>query len=396
MKILFVLPQLPYPPESGGRIVTFEIIKFLLPRHQLAVATLFHRPEDLLSARTLEQLGVEIMAENAPKRKSLMKFGRSLVSGRPYKIHRFFSSRLAKRIQQALRSENFDVVHAQNFYMAQYVTGNESCLKVHYKENFEGLLLNRYADTIDSPIKKRFWRREARKTIHSEIEIAKRFDEVFCISHTDAEQILKCDPGFRYDVLPACIDPSENECKREESLPPMVLFLGTLSYFPNIDGARFFVQRVWPLIRKKSPRAEFHICGHNPDKSLLALQRQPGVKIIGPVDTLCDVLSKCAVFVIPLRIGGGVRLKLIQALAARCAVVSSSIGAEGLNLEADQHLRIADSPQDFAQAVIELLHNDQLRKEMGERGRKQVQREYSPAAVLPKLEKAYLEGLSRS
>lgn len=385
-----IFPQLPYPPESGGRIVTFEMVRFLLPRHQIWVATLLHRPEDVESARRLEAMGVRVIGAQAPPRKSPARLLRSIFSNRPYKACRFFSSQLALSIQEHLRRESFDVIHAQNFYMAQYVAGTEPCRKVYYKENFEGLLLERYAATLTNPVARFFWQHESRKTTSFETDLGRRFDATLCISPVDAAKLRSVAPDVNWEPLAPCINLDEHSYRRREQSPPMLLFLGMLNYFPNVDAAEYFVNRIWSTVRKRVPDAQVCFCGHAPDRRILALSGCEGVVVEGSIDDVNDFMERCSVFIIPLRIGGGVRLKLLQALATGCAVVSTSIGCEGLNLEHRKHLLVADDPNEFAEATVELLQNADLRQSIGLEGRRQVEQFYTPAAVLPALERIYL------
>ncbi len=385
-----VFPQLPYPPESGGRIVTFEMVRFLLQRHQVRIASLQHRSEDIESAIHLEKMGAKVTMEKAPSRKSVPRLLRSVFSDCPYKAHRFYSKQLDLRIQNHLNLERFDVIHAQNFYMAQYIKGTEPCRKVYYKENYEGLLLKRYAATLPNPVTRMFWQREAEKTSRFETNLGRRFDATLCISPADAERLRAASPDIDWQSIAPCINLDEHCYRRREQSPPMLLFLGMLNYFPNVDAAEYFVRKIFPAVRNRVSGVEVCFCGHSPDSRMQRLSKYPGVKVIGSVDDPSDFMERCSVFIIPLRIGGGVRLKLLQALAKGCAVVSTSIGSEGLAFEHRKHLLIADEPDAFADGVVQLLKDAALRESLGLQGHRQVEQHYSPSIVLPSLERVYL------
>jgi len=367
------------------------MVKYLLSRHEIWIASLLHRPEDTASVEELRALGAKVIAAPAPSRISLTLFLKSLFSRRPYKAHRFMSKELLREIKSHQEQYEFDVIHAQNFYMAQYVDGSEDARKVYYKENFEGLLLKRYADTLNCPLCTAFWKRESRKTANYELELASRFDNCICISPVDAAKLHQRKPEIHWEVLPACIDTAHHALKRREASPPVVLFLGMLNYFPNVDGARFFVEKIWDKVREEIPEAELHICGHSPSDSVKRLERNEGVRVIGPIEDAREAMEKCSVFIIPLRVGGGVRLKLLQALSTGCPVVSTSIGCEGLEFTDGEHLLVADEPTDFANAISRLLKNDELRIRLGQAGRKRVEERYRPQVVLPRLEEVYLQ-----
>lgn len=389
MRILYLFPQLPYPPESGGRIITFEYVKHFLRKHQVWIVSLKHKPEDKGYAEILERMGANVILADAPPRISFGTLLKSFFSKSPYKAHRFYSEELAEMLARLMGSVQFDVIHAQNFYMAQYINGHEKAKTIYYKENYEGLLLKRYAATLKNPVSRLFWRNEARKTTWYEIELAKRFDKVLCISSIDAERFRKKAPEIDWEVLPATIDLNVHRFSPQRGNSRDLLFLGMLNYFPNIDGAEFFVKEVMPLVRQEVPDARLNICGHSPAKKVRRLGREEGVNVIGPIPDAQKALEECSVFVIPLRIGGGVRLKLLQCLSAGIPVVSTSIGCEGINVQDGRDILIADEPRDFARKLVRLLKDETLRSNLVHAGRQLIETQYSPKVVLEKLERIY-------
>jgi polysaccharide biosynthesis protein PslH len=186
---------------------------------------------------------------------------------------------------------------------------------------------------------------------------------------------------------------SANEVADEKE----ILSVASLDWFPNADALEYFAQEIFPLIREKLPKAVFRIVGRRPPASLKEkLSQVAGIDFVGEVDDVRPYLERAAVVVVPLRIGGGSRLKILEAMAARKAIVSTSIGAEGLELISGEHLYIADSPNDFAQRVLELARSSEARQKLGASGKKQVTERYGWDGIASHLETTWFDALQKS
>ncbi|HGE72140.1 TPA: glycosyltransferase, partial [Candidatus Poribacteria bacterium] len=183
------------------------------------------------------------------------------------------------------------------------------------------------------------------------------------------------------------------DMKEDES---QIVFVGSMDWQPNEDAVLYFCDQIFPLIKSDIPNVKFYIVGSNPTERVLKLKNIDGVIVTGLVDDVRSYMSQSAVFVVPLRIGGGTRLKILQALAMKKAVVSTSIGCEGLGLKHNEHLLISDDPIEFAKSVTLLIKDRELRYGLGEKGRKLVEDQYDWKAISMKLDALYrkaIEGL---
>jgi glycosyltransferase involved in cell wall biosynthesis len=223
------------------------------------------------------------------------------------------------------------------------------------------------------------------------------FDVCVCVSAEDADRLRSISPSAKTDVVPNGVDLdyfSPTKTKENES---QIVFVGSMNWSPNEDAVLYFCDQIFPLIKAQTPKMEFYIVGSNPTERVLKLKNIKGVVVTGLVDDVRSYISQSAVFVVPLRIGGGTRLKILQALAMKKAVVSTSVGCEGLGLGHKEHLFVCDNPDEFADSVILLARDKALRHNLGENGRKLVQDQYDWKSISLKLDTIYrkaIEGLS--
>ncbi len=380
MRILFVLPQIPYPPESGGRIVTWNMLRRFADKHECWVTCLYHHPGELSALPVVREQVREIAAFRAGPRLSPWRFLRSLLENKPYKAVRFRNAKMAAYIQEIIRRERIEVIHAQNFYAAQYVTGHEPCLRVHYKENIEGLVMARYAEIAGPPWS---WTLplEAWRTLNFERRLLSRFHHILSISNIETEvlqhwstgpQITYCPPGVDLEAHPLLPIAYKNGAAGLN-----VLFAGTMSYPPNDRAARWLLDEIWPLVYPVCQRATLSIVGHGPRPWLLERNGKQGVEVTGSVPDMRPYYEKAAVVVLPLQIGGGVKLKLLEAMAFGRPVVSTPIGAEGLDLKRGREIEIAESAVDFAKRIVELLKDVERREQFVNNARKMLERDHN-------------------
>lgn len=360
------LPQLPYPPHSGGRIVTAPLVEGLAKRHEVHLFSLLHGFQGEAEGR--EEIGrIVAGVHTAPgaRRLDLRALAGSLFSSDPYKVHRFFNRTLLKKARSLAEKQPPDAIHCQNFYTARYAHALSAPRKVLYEENFEALLLERWKSTAH-PLLRPLIGLEQRRTLRFEIESAHWFDEIAVISKRDEENLLAAaSRANRVDslkgkirtVLPSLRIPEggfPNPSQFENPFPAdgrrHLVFTGSFNYLANIEGAIWFCREVLPQL----PENEFAVwfVGQHPADKVRALHSPPRVHVTGAVPRIEPFLLHADLSVVPLRIGGGIRLKILESLALGCPLVSTSVGCEGLHDGDHPPLwRIADDPADFARAI---------------------------------------------
>lgn len=393
MKILAVLPQLPDPPHSGGRIVTYNLFTRLARRHEVWVVSLIHDPSQEKDAERFRERVPWTWVFPAHAKWDLPVMARSLVGATPYKVHRFHNPEMEQHLRDLTSRERFDVIHCQNYYTAQYLRGDEDAARILYTENFETLILERFARTRRNPLKKALIMAEAARTRRYELDCCRKFHRILTISAIDCERFAEACPARDFRVQPAGVDLGHYTPRPAPPTTNRIVFTGTLSYYPNADAVLWFAREVLPRVRQQAPGAVFQIVGDAPGPEILAL-RQPGViEVTGRVPDVRDYIAGAAVYAVPLRIGGGVRLKILEAMAMGAAIVSTAVGAEGLEVEAGRDLILADRPEDMAASIAALLRDREARAAYGAAARARVEADYNWDRVVEKLEHHYEEVL---
>jgi len=393
LRILFVLPQVPYPPDRGGKIVQYNFVRGMLERgHRVWIAALEHHREEPAQAEALRKMGAEVITFPAAPRWSLSRLVRAFGSSRPYKAHRFYHPAMADWIQQCVDEQEIDVIHCQNFYTASYVRGNEPCGRILYKENFEALLLERFVtDSGHSAVLRAAARLQVRRTLAYEVSVCKRFDRVLLISQPDLERFAEHRPESPLEVLSPGVDLRYYVPSTRAPKAGRVVFTGSMDYFPNVDAVGFVCSKVWPRVRETMPEAELFLVGQHPEAAVRKWDGRAGVHVTGRVEDIRPYLADTAVYVVPLRVGGGVRLKILEAMAMGKAIVSTPLGAEGLAVSDGENILLAETPQAMAEAVLRLLRSEEERRRLEAAARAFAERHGDWNRIIERLENIYQE-----
>jgi glycosyltransferase involved in cell wall biosynthesis len=263
--------------------------------------------------------------------------------------------------------------------------------RVVFQHNVEYLLRRRQCDAESSPVKKWLFGREWKKTRRIEERVCRAFDHVIAVSDEDREVFEKEFGVKSVSTIATGVDSDYFQPQAIPVQPGRLAFVGSMDWYPNEDGVIWFLNEVYPLIRKQAANVSFKIIGRNPSAHLsAAVARLPEVELTGRVEDVRPFLAEAEVIVVPLRAGGGTRIKIPEAMAMGKAVVSTSVGAEGLPFTDGQEIRIADAPQDFAQAVTQLLSHSGLRIQIENAARERVRRDHGWDAVVDELEEVLM------
>ena len=278
-------------------------------------------------------------------------------------------------------SESFDLVICDFLQTALHADGLSGPKRVLFQHNVEAQILKRHAETAGSRLKRQYMGLQWRRMQRFEAETGRDFDAVVAVSDTDRE-VFERDYGWPHVRV---IDTGVDVDYFRPTITPVhdgrVLFLGSMDWLPNQDGVQHFVRDIWPLIRQARSDATFQVVGRNPPPPIRALSEVPGVEVVGTVPDVRPYLAKAATVVVPLRVGGGTRLKIFEAMAAGKAVVSSTVGCEGLPVMAGRHLLVEDEPAAFAAAVTRLLGSPADQAELGAAARRLVAERYGSEPV---------------
>lgn len=395
MKILSLSTKLPYPPKDGGAIGTLNIalglascgneismLTFNTSKHFFNIKDL---PEDLLKAIRI----YTVEADNRIKPfAALLNF---LFSNEPYISERYKNKEFTSRLIEILNRETFDLVQLEGPYLASYVpfirkySDAVISLRAH---NIEHEIWERRARNEKNPFKRIYFYSLAKRINLLERKLLFKVDSLVPVSERDSEKLAAIHPWLPQIVIPAGIDFS-SYLPSPLSSNLTAFFIGALDWGPNIEGIHWFVEKVWPGLQHSVPQINMHIAGRNPSEEIKILLEKNGIHFHGEVEDAKHFMTSYDIMVLPLLSGSGIRIKLIEALALGRAVISTSIGAEGLNLENGKHLLIEDEPDAFAKGLINLLSSGKKASALANSGLKHVMKNFNIFDITSKLTEFY-------
>ncbi len=382
MKVLLLTQVLPYPPDSGPKVKTWNTIKCLAREHELTLVS-FARGESAAQVGALRQY---CRVHTSPMRRTTAGDAgyllSSLLRDQPFLMRR--DQRLAMRrlVDRVAAQDRFDVVHADQLNMVPYAQRVSAAVKVLDAHNALWLLYKRLAETSRG-LRRTLLAREWRLLQSYERAVCREFDLVLAVNEEDLEAL---GAGTNARLVPIAVDTAEVAPVEPSPDADRIVHVGTMYWPPNVDGVLWFIDRVLPRIRRRRPAAVLEVIGARPPRLLRrAARRAGGVEVTGYVADLGEHLGRAGVFIVPLLAGGGMRVKILEALAQELPVVSTSMGCNGIAAQAGRDLLVADDPQSFAEATLRLLEDRPLAATLGRNGRELVRRLYDRSVVCPRL-----------
>ena len=369
MQILWVKAGKLLPVDTGGKIRSFNLLRQLSMRHAVTLLSYYSGAvdrgyEDELAGIFPHAVAVNTRALDGSAAAQAVDYAYRAFSPAPYAVSKFTSSAVQRQIAEWDAARQFDVAVCDFLSASRNFPAQPRTPTVLFQHNVESILWRRQADTERHPLKRFVFAREARKMERYERETVARFSHVIAVSETDRMAMASMTGADRISVVPTGVDTlGFRPPVRNDAPSPEVLFLGSMDWEPNIDAVQFFCDTTWPAIVRAVPGARFRVVGRNPPPSIQRLASD-SVEIVGRVPSVEAHLHRAAVFVVPLRVGGGTRLKIYEAMGAAKAVVSTAIGAEGLDVRHGQDIVLADDPASFADAVVTLLQDSAARRRL--------------------------------
>lgn len=376
---LVVAADVPWPPDGGGRIATLRILEAFASLYDVDLVALAD-PRIPLDTSELERMCRRVIVVPHPftfgrhRLRQLAIAARSLLSPEPYRLRKFSSRRLRAVLRDLYASSTYEVVHFEQFGVAPYLGSRHvSTITTH---NVETEIYRLGARSARSRVRRLWARVEGAKLQRAEPRLLRRFDQVFVLALDDAD-LLRGMGVERVDIVPMPAPPAASP----RTVPPpgpVIMSIGSMSWFGVEDGLLWFHERVLPLVRNHVPDARWELVGPNAGQPILALDGQPGVTLRGYVDDIQAEVRRARVGVIPLQIGGGIRMKLLDLMAWGLPCVSTSLGARGLGFTDGAGCFRCDEPAAFAAAVVTLLRDDEAWRLCAQAGRDFVVTEHTP------------------
>lgn len=397
MRVLWLNANLLLPLDKGGKLRTWHLMRHLAARHDVTYMS-FAQPEELeahgAGMREVCSRLVTVPRHESPKG-SLRFYGRvarHLFDPVPYAVSQYRSAAYRREVDALLDTGIFDRIVCDFLVPAVNLRTARPCPAALFTHNVESEIWRRHADTTDSPVRKLLFRQQFNRMLAFEGRTLSQFERVLAVSDADRDTFHRLYPqglNAPVSVIPTGVDtaffaPTSTDAGTTAHL----VFVGSMDWLPNEDAMVYFCDEILPLIQAQVPGVTLSIVGRAPTAAVTRLARPGAVEVTGRVDDVRPAMGAASVVIVPLRIGGGTRLKIFEAMAAGKAVVSTTVGAEGLPCEPGRHLLLADGPEAFAASVVALLRDPDRRRAIERQARQLVTDRYDWAAVAGAFEQA--------
>lgn len=379
MRILFVTPVVPSP--SYGRR-PYNFIRYLCREHRVYVATfLTDEKRDPAYLRQLAEWGVIVRTVPHPRWRGALNCARGLYRLEPLRSLWVQSRPLEKVIAEFLHQYPIEVAHFDRMRMGHFALGLKGAPRV--VDFTDALML--YLDRTRTPYRSTFGRLidawERRMIPRYEAKVLSSVEASLCCSPVDQEVFRRYHPAHPVEVIPNTVDSEHFHPRRREDSSPSLVFTGTFSYFPNLDSLFYFMEEIWPPLRRRFPALSLDVIGARPPRSVEALGSKPGIRVLANVPDMAEHLYGHDLFICPLRVAAGLRNKVLEAMAAGMTVISSPIGVEGLSVRPGIHYLQAESAEDFIEQIGWALGSPEGRQRLGEAARRYVMEYHSGEAA---------------
>jgi glycosyltransferase involved in cell wall biosynthesis len=406
-KILFLTQIVPFPPDAGPKVKTYHVIRALAGQGHSVTLVSFVRPEEVRHINALQEVceAVHVVPIRRSRIADVGYMIKSYLTNRPFLIERDDLRPMQETVNRLVQENDFQFIHADQLTMVQFALRGASAFpdkkpKVIFDaHNAVWTIVERMRENA------RFFLKpvlavEARRVKQYEGELLRTADHVLAVTDIDRNLLeeamhfskpVKSDHVSPITVIPIAVDTQKLQPVNRKVSSKNIVTLGTLHYPPNADGIRWFFNEVFPLVREQVPNATLTIIGKNPPQDFIELaERNPGViKVTGYVDDLVPYLEESALMVVPVRAGGGMRVRILEAFAYAMPVVTTTVGLEGIHGTPDHDVIVADTPADFANRTAELLENASLQERLSTNGRELTTKKYDWQAVLAAMRPIY-------
>ena len=381
MRILWLKTELLHPVDKGGKIRTYNMLKELKRNCHITYLTLDEGSADTRARELATEYCHDLVCVPHRVREKFttgfyVELALNLASDLPYAIKKYESSEMRREIEKRLGQ--FDVLICDFLAPAVNVPRALDCATVLFQHNVEAMIWKRHYEVQTNAARKAYLHRQWRKMVDFEAATCPKFDCVVAVSREDREQMER-EYGVKnvYDI-PTGVDTAFFRPSGErERKPHNLVFTGSMDWLPNEDAIRYFTEQIMPRIKQSVPDVTLTVVGRDPYPGLVELsKRDASVIVTGRVEDVRPYMEEAAVYIVPLRIGGGTRLKIYEAMAMEKPIVSTTIGAEGLPVTNGTEIILADEPESFARAVVKLLQNTDLAERMGQHAAVRVRKEF--------------------
>lgn len=391
MKVLFICHRFPYPPVRGGKIRPFNMIRWLSQKHQVTVASIARTPEELEKGKGISPYCHRYQGGVISPQRAWLQALKCVLSSKPSSLGYFYIPQLHAAVKRLLEEESFDLIWVHCSSVAQYVLHHHRCRRIMDFGDMDSEKWYQYARKRPFPLSLVYWL-EGFKLRRYERTLARQFGECSVISPAERKTLESYQLGVSVAVIPNGVDLDFFRNEETEYNPKSLVFLGRMDYYPNINGVDYFCHAILPRIRREIPEATITIVGSNPVPRIKELAELPGITVTGEVPDVRPFVAKAAVSVVPLRLASGIQNKVLESMAMKIPVVTSSKAAEGIDAIPGEHFLVDDSVEGFSSKVLSVMKDSKLRWRLAEAGRQRVEARHSWTACLQGLDQLIEQG----
>lgn len=401
MKVLFLCNKSPVPPREGGPLAMNANIRALLKAgHEVKVLALntnkYFVDEKEIPEDYKKQTGIELIYTDLSI-KPLDAF-LNLFSNNSFHVDRFISRDFKNKLIEVLKQESFDIVQLEMLYMTPYmdtIRQHSNAKIILRSHNIEHLIWERIASKTKNPLKKYYLKLLTRKLKNYEIDFLNKYDGIITISNKDASYFLAQGCTIPLTDVAFGVEVDEYKISEKPYEFPSLFHIGSMNWMPNDEGIRWFVSNTWPMVTERYPDLKLYLAGRMMPEWLTKLNVR-NIEILGEVPDAMEFIQSKAVMIVPLFSGSGIRIKIIEGMALGKAIISTTIGAEGINYTNKENIMIADDPQAFLLAIESCLKDINECDRIGKNAKSLIQSEHSLEMVVKKLEEFYDQVLEKN
>jgi len=391
MRILFLTTLLPYPLDNGGKIKTFYTLKALSANHKVDVLCFINNKKDNVYINEVGKICnhidivEKVLIAKHSKRNLLQDFTKSLFTKYPYVIYKYYSKKMAKKIKELQKGCSYDLIYVDHLQMMIYFNLFKSPVILD-EHNVESLIMKRFYEVEKNFIKKIIGYIEYKKLISFEKLALNRAVRIISLSLQDKHELERLSGSDKpIDIIPICIESNyvKGQIQRQEGEKLKILFVGTMSWYPNIHGLTWFIEEVFSKLDEN--KFELYVVGGNPPASITKWNEKSNIHIVGYVTDINQYIEICHVNIVPIFIGSGLRVKIIEAYSKGIPTISTSIGAEGIEVRNGENIIIANEPREFISSLNELYSNMSLLNHIKNEALKTYETHYSVNVLVHKL-----------
>jgi len=397
MRVLQFAPRVCWPLDTGAKLRNYHLARVLAQRSHVSLLAFSDQEQ---SSPNLTELYEQVIMVARDSAYTFPKLVRGALGKTPLPVLNYTTESMKRALSRVLSENYFDIIQIESIHLMAYLAiiraAAQKPIVVCDWHNLESELMRRYSEQEPRGLRRAYAGRTARLMSEFEQRAVREFDAHVVVSQRDEQRLRDLNPGARILLIENGVDTAfySDLGARAESEARRIVFVGSMDYHANIDGVVDFAREVWPRLRERRPELVFTVVGKDPAPEVRELAKIAGIEVTGTVDDVRPFYREAIAAVVPLKVGGGSRLKILEAMAAGVPVVSTTLGAEGLGVRHDENILIADSNEELAEAIISLVESGSQRRDLIEAGRALVSRHYDWSSLGASLFQAYEELLT--